>query len=507
MHSLENYGKLFCRPRRGSCRVAGKGAGTKRSLDPREKRLAGGRLQRFHRRITTHQTVLVVGLPLALAVLVGCAPRRPEISLPLEPPDAFSETGNHPAPNRWWTAFDDPELNQAVDQALQANFDLETAWQRLREARAIATREAASLYPDLNGQLGGEINGSDEGENGEAFRLGLVSEYEVDLWGRISSSVEAARLRAEGSRADFQTAALTLSAEVARSWFQLTVARQQLDLLQEQVATNADLLTLLTHRFGSGQIRRADILRQRQLLESTREELLAAESRVAVGEHQLAVLLGQPPRQAGALATGVLPSLPPLPATGLPAELVQRRPDVERDFLQLQAADKDLAVAISNRYPRLSLTASLSIEDENAADLFDDWGHALAANVVAPLFDAGERRAEVERSEAVKQQLLFTYGQTILTAFQEVEDALVQEAKQLEQIERIEEQIALAEETYQQLQLEYLNGVSDYLDVLTSLTDAQQLRRDLLSANLALLEFRIALYRALAGGFETEKEL
>jgi outer membrane protein TolC len=154
----------------------------------------------------------------------------------------------------------------------------------------------------------------------------------------------------------------------------------------------------------------------------------------------------------------------------------------------------------------LTLTASGSSTGNNAGGLFKDWVSNFTGSLLAPIFDGGERSAEVDRNKAVKNERLFAYGQTVLTAFQEVENALIQEKKQIERIYSLEAQVGLVRQTYEQLRIEYLNGISDYLDVLTALTDEQRLQRGLISAKLDLLEFRIALYRSLAGGFETGHE-
>lgn len=145
----------------------------------------------------------------------------------------------------------------------------------------------------------------------------------------------------------------------------------------------------------------------------------------------------------------------------------------------------------------------MSVRANNVNQLFEGWAYNLAGNLFAPVFQGKALSAEADRSEAVKNQRLYEYGQTILTAFQEVEDALTREQKQVERIQSIEEQLELARQTYEQLRLEYFNGMSNYLDVLTALGEEQQLRRDLISANQTLFEYRIALYRAIAGEFET----
>ncbi len=439
--------------------------------------------------------------------LHGCASPEGVESLPLESAPPFSPSGEDPLPERWWTVFDDPTLNAQVDRALDENFTLAAAWERLRAARAVVDREASDLFPDLDGVAGGELNAdSDEEDVDATLRLGLEAAYEVDLWDRIESRVEAERFRASATRADYQAAALSLTAEVARTWYQLVEARAQLALVEDQIATNEAVVELLESRFAAGRIRSADVLRQRQLLESTREQSLVVRSRLAVRRNQLAVLLGRPPQAELDLPEGRLPTLPPVPDAGLPGELVQRRPDVQRTLRLLQAADRDLASAVSDQYPRLLLTASLETAAENPAGLFEDWLASIVGQFVAPLFDAGERRAEVARTNAVLRQRVAEYGQAVLDAFSEVEDALALERYQRERIRSLDAQLTLARRTYEQLRTQYLNGVTDYIAVLTALTEEQRLQRDLLGARLTLLEFRIALYRALAGAFETGRE-
>lgn len=274
-----------------------------------------------------------------------------------------------------------------------------------------------------------------------------------------------------------------------------------MSLIEKQISTNEKILKLLNSQFGSGQIRTADILRQKQLIESNREQKYALQSRVEVLEYQLSLLLGQAPKQRVIVAGLPLPDLPPLPDTGLPANLLARRPDVQASLFRLRAADRDVAEALSDQYPRLNLSISVSTsEEEGAVDIFDDWARSFAAGLAAPLLDAGQRRAEVRRAGAVKDQRLYEHGQVMLSALKEVEDALIQENRQAAQIASIKEQIKLVEQTNERLQHDYFNGAGDYIDVLSSLINEQELQRDLKAAKLELIEFRIALYRALAGG-------
>lgn len=243
--------------------------------------------------------------------------------------------------------------------------------------------------------------------------------------GRIRSSIDAEEFRAEATFTDFQTAALTLSAEISRIWYQLADAQNQVELIDEQLETNRIVLELIENRLPTGQVEGVDLIRQEQLIEATREQKINAESRAQVLRNQLAVLQGNTPQQGADSSPQTLPELSPIPETGVPTDLVQRRPDVKQAFFSLQAADRDLASAISNQYPRLTISANATTSAERAAGLFENWILSFAGNLLAPIFYGGELRAEIDRSEAIKQQRIYEYGQAVLTAFREVEDALV----------------------------------------------------------------------------------
>lgn len=441
-------------------------------------------------------------LIILIASVPGCSRRAMKVNPPFAAPAAFSVTGSEILPEHWWTIFQDRRLDSLLDSMLVSNFDLETAWQRLMVARAVTSREKSSLLPNLEGVLRGEKIYN--GQRSESYEMGFAAAYEVDLWGRIRSNVQAARFREEAAMADYQAMAVSLSAETVLTWYQLTESQHQLKLVNEQREINQQALQLMQVRFGSGQVRGVDILRQRQLLEATLAQKVSVEMRNEVLQHQLAVLTGQVPGQGEKISNLFFPDLPPLPQTGIPAELAKRRPDIRNAFNLLQAADRDLAAAISNRYPRLSLSASATTS-LNVENIFNDWIYNIAGNLLAPVFYGGRLKAETNRTEAVKHQLLYEYGKTVLNAFREVEDALVREARQRELIDNLETQAKLARQAYEQLRMEYYNGLGNYLDVLTAISQEQQLQRNLLSARLLLLEYRIALYRALAGGFETQK--
>ncbi|MDM4018071.1 efflux transporter outer membrane subunit [Roseiconus lacunae] len=449
--------------------------------------------------------VLAIALLLAggcaLLIIGGCAGRQATGTFSAEPPPSFSASGDVVQPDQWWNSFGDPQLDEQINQLFDGSFTLAAAIQRLSAARAVTRREASDFFIDLNGvsSIGSTYGpGSDD----HSYLWGFDASYQVDLWGRIESQVEAERLRAAATHADYHAIALALTAEVTRTWFALIEAHAQLELLDEQIQTNQTGLSLQEARFGLGQIRSPDVLRQRQLVEGTLEQSAVVKSQIEVLEHRLAILLGQMPQNAKYSPGSNLPALPPLPNTGLPAELLKRRPDVRRDYLAFMAANKDLAAAISDQFPRLDLSGSLLNSAEKPEDLFRDWFLSIGGQLVGPILDGGQRRAEVDRNSAIVRQRFNEYGDTMLNAFAEVEDNLAREKYQLERLTHLEAQAKWAQMSADQLREQYLINEADYLDVLSAITAGQRLQRETLSARLDLLLIRVSLYLALAGGFE-----
>ena len=449
----------------------------------------------------------VLALMLAGATtLASCDLDRTAVQSPAPVPKAFSQAGGSAPPAKWWTALADERLNAMIEEALSGNFTLRTAWDRLDQARALAAQSAAPLWPTLDGGLGASRTGMSPPRTAKTwtsdFSLGLTAAYEVDLWGRIRSTHDAARLDVLASEQDLRAAAITLTAQVAGTWAQLIEQRRQLELLDEQLETNRKYLNLITLKFRRGQVSATDVLQQRQLVESTQGQRVLVESRVGVLASQLAVLLGRAPDASGAKTNGDLPALPALPRTGIPAEWMRQRPDVRAAELRVRAADQRVAAALADQMPRLGITITTETSGEQVRDLMDNWLASLAANLVAPLLDGGRRRAEVDRTRAAVSERLNAYGQVILDALKEVEDALTQEAEQGRYVASLARQLELSRQSTEQTRDNYTKGVMDFTRYLTTLLNHQQLQRTHLQARRALVEFRINLYRALGGGWE-----
>lgn len=447
---------------------------------------------------------------LVFFIVTGCASSPTDPESPVAVPDAFSVQNEGVRPDQWWTSLEDESLNQLMDKALAGNLDLKTSWERLQEARAVARAAGAERFPELEGELSASREGDrgdDRAGNAETvFSAGLTASYEVDLWGRLQALTDAEDFRAQASYLDVQSAALSLSAEVALTWIRLSAAQDILELLESEAKVNLNQVELLQNRFAAGQVLQVDVLRQRQLLLETRRDLHSARSAKQRLLHQLAVLTGRPPRADLEAEAKGLSTPGPQPETGLPADLIRRRPDVQAAWLNLQAANRDTAAAVSAQFPRISLRAGLSSSDDGAEELFRDWAWSFAANLVAPLYDAGRLEAEADRRRALENQRLYEYGQSVLVSFREVEDALVLEQEQQLRAEEIEAQLVLAEQTLERLRFSFQNGASDFLDVLNARTVLQRLQRELIRTRRDRLEARIALHRALAGSFEWNGE-
>lgn len=435
---------------------------------------------------------------------MSCTPVVTERSSPVELPTHFSSTGVVQLPDRWWQSFDDEILDDLMSRAMAENLNLKIAWDRLNQAEAFARVVGAELSPTLDGEAGAARNWFREDgqtDNRSSYNLGLIASYEVDLWGRIRSRRDAAVLDAIASEEDLKAAAVTLSAQLATVWYQLVEQYGQERILNQQIVTNSKALELISLQFRTGQVGIADVLQQRQLIETNRGELARIISRAQVLEHQLAVLVGLTPDRAVAPQVEFFSVLPLLPTAGVPADLVQRRPDIRAAWTRLQAADQRLAAAVADRFPRLSISGRVETGGDNVSDLFDDWLTSLAGNLVGPIIDGGRRQAEIERNQAVVAEELHRYGQTVLIALTEVENALVSERQQRQYIANLERQQALAEQSIERIRDRYIKGAEDYQRVLTALLSLQSLQRNRLTAQRELYEFRIQLCRALAGGW------
>lgn len=443
---------------------------------------------------------------LVLATGISCTsvPDRDNTTESLEIPAAFSHQGGEALSPRWWLDFPDPALHAFIEEALSSNFSLQSSWARLAQAEAFLKRSRVPFFPTVSASLAGDSTERENlpGTDGESYTGSLTAAYEVDLWGSVRNSAQAARLDRDSTAESLQAAAISLSAQVASVYYQLVEQRGQLALLERQIQTVSDTLEVIQTRFKRGKVDAIDVLQQERLLEARRGNRQEVVSRIAVLEHTLALLLGQEPIGASFETPDTLPVLSAVPQTGIPSRRLQARPDVRAAYFELLAADRRAAAAVADQFPSLRINGSLRSTELEVTDLFDSWVASLGASLAQPLFDAGLRRSEVERTRAAAEIRLNTYLSTILTALKEVEDALVQERQQEALIRSLERQVDLASRVVRQSRERYLRGAESFLRVLDAEQTLQNLERSLLTARRLRVDFRINLSRALAGPVE-----
>lgn len=454
--------------------------------------------------------IRIVCLFISLVTVTGCTLFQPRMrpDAPVALPDRFSlYTADDAGPDRWWEAFDSDELDRLVTEALAGNFDVRTAWARLKQADAVARQAGASLMPTVDYSGGFEksrqqTKADDAGTHrteDNTFTAGLAAAYELDLWGRLDALRQSQTLEREASAEDLQAATVTVAADVVTTWIDILAARRQIAILEEQITMNQRMLKLQELRFVNGQAGALAISQQRQALAEARANLPGLQLTEQLQQHALTVLLGRAGAGSLDITQKDLPNLIPLPPTGLPADLLASRPDVRAAGLRLRSADWQVSAARADRLPAVTLSANAAFSSDALDLLFSNWVSTLAASLTGPLFDAGYRAAEVDRTRAVAEEYLADYARTVAGAIQEVEDGLSTETRQREYIKRLEEQLKASRLTLKDALLQYMNGQDNYLDYLTAWTSVQTLERQLVSEQATLIKNRVALYRKLGG--------
>ena len=443
---------------------------------------------------------------LGFVLLSGCmAFPPPERSNQLvELPAAFAWGSNGTAPvNSWWHAFGDKELNGLVSAALEDNFDIRSSWARLRQAQAIAARSKAGLFPTVDTSLEASQSRTyrdyDLLSETQSSALDLAASFELDLWGRVRSGYRSDQLSVRAAHEDLRAAAISLTGEVVDTWVELLAARQEMQVVQEQIHINEQLLELQVTRFEKGMASALDVTQQQELVANSRSALPPLQARERVALNKMAFLLGQSDVQSISIQEHGLPQAVSQPETGIPADLLMSRPDVRAAYYRLRSADFEVSVARADRLPSLSLSARTAISSDDFSLAWGDWLTRLGANLSAPLLDAGARKAEVERTTAVVEERLAEYTATVMEAIKEVQDALANISGQRDRIAGLEDEIRAAKQARDQARLRYLKGQSDYLNFVTQQRSVQGLQRNLVAALSGLLSYQIALYRALGG--------
>lgn len=445
---------------------------------------------------------------LASAILLsGCslAPTFDEPELRLPAHWGRPVAGGQALTSEWWKLFGSAELDRLMLQAQVGNLDLATAMSRVRQADIQARIAGASLLPSLNGTLGGTRADSEGGAASTRYSAGLSASYELDVWGRNRDSRTSSELSARATAFERDSVALTVNASVATSYFKVLELRERLRLAEENLASAERVMAVVDARVRLGAGTELERVQQQTLVEQRRAALPGLRQQVATAETALALLLGEAPQgiaeriEARSLHDLLLPD--PI-ATGLPSELLLRRPDLRRAETQLRAANANIGAARAALFPSLSLSASASLQDATLSGLSSaGLVTSVGASLLQPIFRGGALRGQVDLSEERYVELVASYRQTILTALKDVEDALVTVREGQLQYASQRQVLANAERTFQLAETQYRAGATDLLTVLTAQQTLSSARDTFLQNTSAQLLNQVALYKALGGGF------
>jgi NodT family efflux transporter outer membrane factor (OMF) lipoprotein len=415
----------------------------------------------------------------------------------------------------WWTLLGDPQLDALIARVNVSNQTIAAAEASYRQARALVREQRASLFPtiDLSGSAtksggSGSTSSTSGSTTGRRYQAGIGASWEPDVWGRIRQTVSGAPASAQASAADLAAARLSMQGELAISYLGLRQTDAEIALVTSTVEGYQRSLTITQNRYAAAIAPKSDVLQATTQLAGAQADLAGLEQTRATYENAIAVLVGEP---ASSFRLAADPNwrvqAPTIPA-GLPSTLLERRPDIAAAERRVAAANADIGVARAAFFPTFSLSASGDSSASRLGDLFsasaNTWSLGLAA--AQTLFDAGARKAQVEQARAAYDAAVADYRQTVLTAFEDVEN-------QLTAVRVLERRYALlrtaseaADQTEQMLLNQYRAGQVAYTDVVTAQASALSARRSLLTAGVARQTAAVALIQALGGGW-TAKDL
>jgi len=452
-------------------------------------------------------------IPLLVLMLSGTScvmfqPRDPIDEKTLMP-ETFSATNQTVAlSSHWWEDFGNPDINQAISNAFMHNLNLAQAEARLRQAKAQAEKAGAALIPDISLAANAGVTrqhlkadpmtGESITTDTENYALGgLAASYEVDLWGRVRSTRNAASGQYQASRQDLLTAYISVSGDVTDAWLENLEMQAQQALLQKQLETSKTLTELLKMRQRYSQSTALSVYQQEQSAAGIEALMPQVATRLNYLTNSINILLGRPVSTPLEQSATQLPQLPPLPALGIPTDLLTNRPDIQAAQQRLKAAGCNLAAAKADRLPALRLNGSGTYQSGEFGQLFDNWILNIASGLTAPLIDGGRRTAEVRRQQAILDEYLAKYKYTVIKAVADVENALHREQQQEILLAAQQRELDFANKALNEAETRYRQGSIDYLNVMAALTAAQRLDRQLISAQRSLLSYRVALYRSL----------
>ncbi|MEM6371075.1 MAG: TolC family protein [Myxococcota bacterium] len=429
----------------------------------------------------------------------------------LEEPD---KTANDD--EEWWKLFGDPALTQAIEEGLGENRELRAAATRVQQARSTSLVTLAPYLPQVSAdgtaqaapfdslgfQFGGGIAPQPGVDPPDVFYTGsalLNARWELDIWARGYLDFQAARLERLATEGDQASAAHLLSTAIGDTYFDVVVANELIDVVEEQIEANQSLLRLLEFRFERGDTTALDVLQQEQQLAARSAELPPLRVQLRLAQQRLLVLLGRSPTGPSIDTAPRLAKLPPQPSLGLPKDLLSNRPDLRAALDRMDSAKRRSGHALERFLPSLSINGSTGWQFFRAEETSTVFLWGAGATLSIPLFDGLNNVAQLQRSRAQELQAEENLAQAFLQAVQEVEAARTSEEGNLKQLHLLRKQEAAAGLALQESEIRYISGLGDYLAVLTALNAQHAAQRAALQAHRDSIDARIRLHEALAG--------
>lgn len=428
---------------------------------------------------------------------------------PAEPRDAVDR-------GPWWRVYGDTTLDQLASQVDVSNQTLKASEAAYRQARALIRQDQSALYPTISGTgavqqtgTGGQRGGTSTVARFDSsvgqYTTGATLSWELDVWGRIRRQIESDSASAQASAGDLSSARLSAQADLAINYFSLRISDERKRLYEETVAAYGRSMQIAQNQVDAGIVSRVDLVQAQTLYEQTRAQLVSEGINRALLEHAIAVLIGKAPAELGIAPARPKLNVPTIDA-GVPSALLERRPDIAAAERRMAAANAQIGVAKAAYYPDISLGASISFLAGGAGSLLQ-LGNAvwsLGPQLAGTLFDGGAIKAQVEGARANYDATVANYRQTVLTAFQQVEDALVQQRILIQQ-ETIQRAAVAAAREAERLSLnQYRVGTVPYTTVVQTQTSALSAEQALLNIRLSRLIASANLVKAVGGGWRSE---
>ncbi len=460
----------------------------------------------------------------ALAFLVSGCTVGPTYQRPTTPEAvAFKEAGDWipavPADalerGPWWSLFNDPVLNQLASRVEVSNQNVAIAVGAYAQARALVREQRASLFPSVTldggasrSRSSGNLTTGTPGRVGNNYQVSLGGSWEPDVWGRLGRAVDSANAGSAASAADLASARLSAQGELAVNYFSLRQTDAQKALLDKTIEGFTRALEITQNRYTAGIVARTDVLQAQTQLANGKADQLGLERSRAQFEHAIAVLVGEVPANFSLPAVASWNPVVPQVPVGVPSTLLQRRPDIAAAERRVASANEQIGIAKTAYYPNISLNASTGSGASRVADLFKAassvWSLGLSAAQL--IFDAGATSARVEGAEAGNAQAVARYRQTVLVAFQDVEDQLSATRVLQSQQELRRQASESADLVEQQVLNRYKSGQVGYTEVITAQATALSARRALIQALADRQTTAVALIQSLGGGWQPAQQ-